>query len=103
VETEILAPTDPLLAQSTVKGLMKCHLNIRLTGGAANHPCHQMKCCDPASPGGAPDSFLSWNFTTDTAGVDKRQSGSAAFTANPVSPLLRPDSPEPRPPAPITV
>lgn len=104
-EVEDTIPAGPILAQSAVQGLMKCHLAGHQAGDSVNnHPCQQIKCCDSTSPGaGAPGGFLSWNFTTETVVVDKRQPNAVAFAVNPVSPLLRPDSPEPRPPASITV
>jgi len=94
-----------VMASSVAQGWMKCHpAGHQAIASAINHPCHQMKCCDPASPGsGAPGGFLSWDFTTETAGVDKRQPGAVAFAANPSLRLLRTDSPEPRPPTSTTV
>jgi hypothetical protein len=104
-EAENTIPVGSILAQSAVEGRMKCHLTgHQAYDSAINHPCQQMKCCDSTSPGaGAPGGFLSWDFTTETPGADNRQPNAVAFTANQVCPLLRPDSPEPRPPASITV
>ena len=105
IEAENPIPIGPVMAQSAVEGRMKCHLPGHLAGsGIVNHPCQQIKCCDSTSPGGgAPGGFLSWDFTTETAGVDRRQPKAVEFTANHVFTLSRPDSPEPRPPASITV
>lgn len=105
VETETPAPTGPLLAQSTLKGLMKCHSDISLKDdGAGNHPCHQMKCCDTTSPGdSALGGSLSWAYVMQTGRCDNYQPASIAFGSNTVTPLSRPDAPELRPPASITV
>lgn len=103
-QTENPATTGHLLAQSALKRLMKCHLNIRLTGGADNHPCHQMKCCDATSPGDSvPGASLAWVFVMETARADSRQPTAMIFGANVIVPLSRPDSPELHPPASITV
>jgi hypothetical protein len=104
-EVENAIPVGPELALSTAQGWMKCHQpGYQALASAINHPCHQMKCCDPASPGaGAPGGFLSWDFTTETAGADNRHPGSVAFASSHLPTLLRPESPEPRPPASLTV
>lgn len=104
-EVDNAIPVSPILTQAAVKGLLKCHLANHLASDSAiNHKCQQMKCCDSTAPGGsAPGGFISWNITMETVGADKCKPGTVNFIANTVSQLLRPDSPEPRPPASITV
>ncbi|MBF0293413.1 MAG: hypothetical protein HQK86_14785 [Nitrospinae bacterium] len=102
-QTENPATKDPLLAQSAVKGLMKCHLNIRLAA-ADTHPCHQMKCCDATSPGGAvPGGALVWASVMETARADNRQPAAILFGVNVIVPLSSPQAPELHPPASIAV
>lgn len=105
VETEIPAPTGSILAQSALKGPMKCHLKMRFMGAAADsHPCHQMKCCDTTSPGdSATGSVLAWASIMETARADKYQQATLTFGSNVIIPLSRPDLPELHPPASFTV
>lgn len=103
-EAGSLIPIGPVLALSDAGGAMKCHLPNQLTGDVADsHPCHQMKCCDPASPSdGAALVFLQLDFAPAVVDALDQAPTSMPRGVGVASPLSRPEAPEPRPPASIT-